>query len=72
MCSVTFFSPRMAPVGPLAWTGQPRCAQRFEMMVKLGTLLPTAPLLRTNAVRRDTSPCLGSVVNVAMNHFPTG
>ena len=46
------------PIGPFACTGQPRCAQRFEMIVKLGSFLKI-PLLRTNAVRRETSPCGG-------------
>ena len=47
---VIVFRPRIAPLGPFACTGQPRCAQRFEMIVKLGTCLP---LDRERAVVAD-------------------
>ena len=67
--SMTFFC--LSNTGPLGWTGQPRCAQRFEMIVKLGTPSET-PLLRMYAVRRDTSPCFGSRRNVAITNFPSG
>jgi hypothetical protein len=40
----TFFS--SSARGPLACTGQPRCTQRFEMIVKLGTPALSSPLLR--------------------------
>ena len=33
--------------GPLAWTGQPRWTQRFEISVKLGTPGRSSPLFRT-------------------------
>ena len=57
-------------VGPPGCTGQPRCAQRFEMQVKLG--LPwRRPLLRMNAVRRETSPCDGSRRKVATTYWPS-
>ena len=42
--------------GPFGCTGQPRCAQWFEMIVKLGRPLSSWPLYRTNAVRRETVP----------------
>ena len=57
--------------GPLGCTGQPRCAQWFEMMVKLGRLF-SCPLFRTNAARRETSPCFSSSVNVTTTYFPSG
>jgi hypothetical protein len=44
--------------GPFGCTGQPRCAQRFEMIVKLGSPF-NAPLLRMYAVRRETLPPSG-------------
>src|SRR4051794_34481024 len=72
--SLTDGRPRISPEGPFACTGHPRCAHRLEMMVKLGTCLPlevTVPLFRTNAVRRETSPCSGSTVKVAMYHCPS-
>src|SRR5690349_5281568 len=68
----------MVEVGPLAWTGQPRWAQWFEMIVKLGcccvpffVLTATLPLLRMKAVRLLTSPSAGSTMNVATNQSPT-
>src|SRR6266545_2958812 len=57
--------------GPFGCTGQPRCAQRFEMIVKLGRPL-TVPLLRMYAVRRETSPAAGSRMNVAITNCPSG
>ena len=57
--------------GAAACTGQPRCAQWFEMIVKLGCL-PRKPLLRTNAVLRETSPCAGSAMNVVTTQLPSG
>ncbi len=39
--------------------------------MKLGSFWKV-PLLRTKAVRRETSPSFGSVVNVAMNHLLSG
>ena len=42
-------------VSPCGCTGQPRWTQRFEISVKLGWPSFVSPLLRTNAVRRDTS-----------------
>ena len=60
-------------LGPFACTGQPRCAQRFEMIVKLGpAAVVSAPLLRMKAVRRETSPSSGSTMNVATYHLPSG
>ena len=57
--------------GPFGCTGQPRCAQWFEMIVKLGSPF-SGPLYRTNAVRRETSPCLGTDVKVVTMNFPSG
>src|SRR5689334_17516524 len=72
VCSFCVGRPRISPDGPFACTGQPRCAHRLEMIVKLGTCFPsdaTLPLFLTNAVRRETSPCFGSTVKVAMYHW---
>ena len=55
---------------PFGSTGQPRWAQWFEMIVKLGWL-PRKPLLRMNAVRRDTSPS-GLEANVVTRYSPSG
>src|SRR6185437_13202412 len=49
---------------PFGCTGHPRCAQWFEMIVKLGRPF-SSPLLRTKAVRLDTSPSFGLDMNVA-------
>ena len=57
--------------GPFACTGQPRCAQWFEMIVKLGWPF-SWPLYRTNAVRLDTSPCDWSAMYVTIRYFPSG
>src|SRR6478735_367223 len=46
--------------GPFGCTGQPRCAQWFEMIVKLGRPF-NWPLYRTNAVRLATAPAWTSV-----------
>ena len=69
-------SPMYWSVGPFACTGQPRCAQWFEMTEKLGTCgdfglfgsLGVFPLLRMNAVRRETAPSTGSLMKVVMYH----
>ena len=50
---VLIASPPCREDGPPGCTGQPRCAQRFEMIVKLGAPF-SRPLLRTYAVRRET------------------
>ena len=50
----TFFA---SPGRPCGWVGQPTWAQRFEMIVKLGTS-SFIPLLRMKAVRRPTEPSL--------------
>ena len=56
--------------GPAGWTGQPRWAQRFEMIVKLGRPL-RVPLERRNVVRLETSPSAGSSKNVTTYHWPS-
>src|SRR5205085_5859879 len=61
---------RLVNIGPFGCTGQPRCAQRFERTVKLG-LPPTTPLLRTYAVRRETSPSGGLLRKVATTNSPS-
>src|SRR5205823_7401104 len=73
-CSVAAFESWTRPFGCV---GQPRCAQRLEMMEKLGSWRPVfgslaRPLLRTYAVRRVTSPSLGSSRKVVTIHFPSG
>ena len=60
-----------AKTGPFGCVGQPTWVQRLDMMVKLGTL-PTDPLLRTYAARRETSPACGSARNVATTNSPSG
>src|SRR6185436_11344725 len=47
--------------GPFGCTGQPRWAQWFEMIVKLGWSF-SWPLYRMNAVRLDTVPWDASAV----------
>ena len=58
--------------GPFGCTGQPRCAQRFERIVKLGWPCRARPLLRMYAVRRETSPASGSSTKVVMMNWPSG
>ena len=59
-------------IGPFGWTGQPRWTQRLKMVVKLGTPSSVRPLLRMNAVRRETSPCSGLSRYVAITYWPSG
>ena len=74
--SVISFSPLFtvfcssSKIGPPGCTGQPRCAQRLEMIVKLGSPF-SSPLLRTKAVRRETSPCAGFSMKVATTYWPS-
>jgi hypothetical protein len=60
-----------AITGPLGCTGQPRCAQRFDRIVKLGPL-SVAPLFRMYAVRRETSPSTTLRKNVAITNWFSG
>src|SRR5690242_16679079 len=57
--------------GPFGCTGQPRWAQWFEMIVKLGWSF-SWPLYRMNAVRLDTVPWDASAVYVVTMNFPSG
>src|SRR5262245_1878600 len=61
----------LSNTGPFGWTGQPRWAQRFEMIVKLGPL-SVAPLFRMYALRRDTGPWLASRRKVAITNWFSG
>ena len=63
--------------GPFGCTGQPRCTQRLNSAVKLGTGFfvsgsSAKPLFRTNAVRRVTSPTSGFSRKVAITNSPSG
>ena len=56
---------------PFGCTGQPRCAQWLDRIVKLGCPF-CRPLYRTYAVRRETSPAAGSVNHVATTNLSCG
>src|SRR5205823_9786845 len=60
----------LSKIGPFGCTGQPRCAHRFEIAVKLG-LVPRNPLLRMYAVRREISPSDALLKNVATTNLPS-
>src|SRR5689334_16901886 len=60
-----------ASTGPFGCTGHPRCAQRFERIVKLGCPL-RSPFDLMYAVRRETSPAAGSSTNVVITNWPPG